>query len=209
MCSRARSCSTVPARSTRYEASVPPPPLNPRYGRRPPLCLSLEGSGTAERKGRPYPAGAPSIHGYPMTWTLGRWRAAGALALAPPAPPRLGMGAGPAGATTPCPPMEYSVAYAAPVWSVTVLNDLPWRLDGMWYWSPWNGSYESLADHVDRPAGEVERVTLQDRDGSGNLSRSDEIQAWDGPRGLQMLQLAVGPNASALGMPGGIPPEDG
>ena len=142
-----------------------------------------------------------------MTSTLGRWRAAVALALALPA--SLGMMAGPAGATTPCPPMEYSVAYAAPVWSVTVLNDLPWRLDGMWYWSPWNGSYESLADHVDRPAGEVERVTLQDRDGSGNLSRSDEIQAWDGPRGLQMLQLAVGPNASALGMQWGIRLEDG
>src|SRR3990170_7628024 len=102
MCSRARSCSTVHARSTRYEDSVTPPPLNPRYGRRPPLCLSLEGSGTAERKGRPYPAGAPSIHGYPMTWTLGRWRAAVALALALPA--SLGMMAGGARGPPPPPP---------------------------------------------------------------------------------------------------------
>src|SRR4030067_340205 len=51
--------------------------------------------------------------------------------------------------------------------------------------------------------------TGRGRDGTGNLSRSDEIQAWDGPRGLQMLQLAVGPNASALGMQWGIRLEDG
>ncbi len=117
--------------------------------------------------------------------------------------------ADPAIATPPCPPMEYAVAFSAPTWSVTVLNNLPWPLTYTWYLSPWNGSYVSLADHVGRPASTAERVTFQDRDGSGNLSGSDELQIWDEGGGLRLLQLATGANVSSLGTWWGIRLEDG
>ena len=86
-----------------------------------------------------------------------------------------------ASATTPCPPLLYSVAYTSPLCVVTLTqwtSSLP--LTYVWWLNWWNNyTWEQVSQHVGRAATDVERITYQDTDGNAYLSASDSIEIWN------------------------------
>jgi len=104
----------------------------------------------------------------------------------------------PAAATSPCMPI-YIVYYSDSTWTIDLhLRGGTPPLDHVWYWSPWNGTFESISPHVGRVPTPVERVTFTDREGNRNLSASDALHVWDGNRSLTNFTIATGTGPSTL-----------
>ena len=108
------------------------------------------------------------------------------------------LGGPPAEATSPYLP-AYTVAYADSAWTITLnLREGILPLGHLWYWSSWNGTFESIEPHVGRLPTPQERVTFTDRDGDRNLSFDDALHVWDGNGSLANLTVAVGASTPAF-----------
>ena len=114
-----------------------------------------------------------------------------------------------ASASTHCLPMGYSVTYASPSWTVLVDYAPAAPLNVTWYWSWWNGTFESFVGHAGRPPTSFEPVTLDDVDGNGALSASDRIRIWDDSQSLRNATVAWYGDASRVGYTEGLPLSDG
>jgi len=109
---------------------------------------------------------------------------------------------GPAGrtasATPPCNGVQYSISYAAPVWSVVLLRGPVFHLPA-WYRYPVSRDWRPLLERIGTAVGRDEPVTLLDRDENATLSTSDVILLWDEGPEQEWLLLMWSPNVTTQG----------
>ncbi len=106
--------------------------------------------------------------------------------------------AGIASASSPCPPLSYTVSESSPLCVVTLTQRGGLLLSQVW-WQPWpvNDTWVQASQHVGRTATATEPVTYQDNDRDGFLSAADTLEVWNGCGGD--LPLGFGASADSIG----------
>ena len=103
-----------------------------------------------------------------------------------------------ASATSPCPPLSYTVTESSPLCVITLTQDAGLTLTQVW-WQPLraNATWVQASQHVGRTATATEPVTYLDNDNNSLVSASDKLEVWNGCGGD--LPIGFGASADSLG----------